>query len=404
MLLLTFVTSLLATTVLALPSATEKRADSVLAPRAICTPASGAASGDDTPAIAAAIKSCGAGGTIVLPAGKTYNMKTMLDFTGCVNCDFQIEGLLKASGDTTLWDGIRAMIYVGKIAGVKIRSLTGTGVIDGNGQNSYDRYATDTGFSRPTVIYISGGSNIVLDNFRMKNAPSVFVNLRDATKVATFSNLNLDATSKSTILPKNTDGFDIGESTYATLTNIAITNQDDCIAFKPGANYALADGITCTGSHGISIGSLGKENPDTVQNVIARNIKMINSTKAAGIKTYPPGNGHALSTVSNVTFSGFTVQNCDYAIQIQSCYGETAAYCAANPGNAQLTGITFDNFSGTTSTKYSPTTGMLNCGSAGKCDVKVSKYTVKAGSGTGVVLCTNMPSTLGVACTAGATG
>lgn len=136
MLLLTFVTSLLATTVLALPSATEKRADSVLAPRAICTPASGAASGDDTPAIAAAIKSCGAGGTIVLPAGKTYNMKTMLDFTGCVNCDFQIEGLLKASGDTTLWDGIRAMIYVGEIAGVKIRSLTGTGVIDGNGQNS----------------------------------------------------------------------------------------------------------------------------------------------------------------------------------------------------------------------------------------------------------------------------
>ena len=64
--------------------------------------------------------------------------------------------------------------------------------------NSYDRYATDTDFSRPTMLYISGGSNIVLDNFRMKNAPSVFVNLRDATKVATFSNLKLDATSKST--------------------------------------------------------------------------------------------------------------------------------------------------------------------------------------------------------------
>ena len=143
--------------------------------------------------------------------------------------------------------------------------------------NSYDRYATDTDFSRPTMLYISGGSNIVLDNFRMKNAPSVFVNLRDATKVATFSNLKLDATSKSTVLPKNTDGFDIGESTYATLTNIAITNQDDCIAFKPGSNYALADGITCTGSHGISVGSLGKENPDTVQNIVARNMVMIDS-------------------------------------------------------------------------------------------------------------------------------
>ena len=136
MLLFSLLNLLLATEVVGLPSATEKRADSVLVPRAICTPASGATSGDDAPAIAAAIKSCGAGGTIVLPAGVTYNLKTMLDFTGCVNCDFQIEGLLKASGDTTLWDGVKAMLYVGKIAGVKIRSLTGAGVIDGNGQNS----------------------------------------------------------------------------------------------------------------------------------------------------------------------------------------------------------------------------------------------------------------------------
>ncbi len=175
---------------------------------------------------------------------------------------------------------------------------------------------TDTGFSRPPMIYISGGSNIVLDNLRMKNAPTAFVNLRDATKVATFSNLKLDATSKSVNVPKNTDGFDIGESTFATLTNINIKNQDDCIAFKPGANYALADTITCTGSHGISVGSLGKENPDTVKNIVARNIHMINSTKAAGIKTYPPDNGHAFSIISNITFIKFVIKNCDYAIQV----------------------------------------------------------------------------------------
>lgn len=72
----------------------------------------------------------------MIPAGTTYNLKTTLYFTGCVNCDFQIEGLLKASGDTDLWDGVRAIIYLEKIAGVKIRSLTGSGVIDGNGQNS----------------------------------------------------------------------------------------------------------------------------------------------------------------------------------------------------------------------------------------------------------------------------
>lgn len=268
----------------------------------------------------------------------------------------------------------------------------------------YDRYATDTAFDRPTMLYISGGSNIVLTGFRMKNPPSVFVNLRDATKVATFSNLRLDANSKTVNIPKNTDGFNVGESTYTTLTNIDIQNQDDCVVFKPGANYALADTITCTGSHGISVGSLGKENPDAVTNCMARNIHMIGSTKAAGIKTYPPGNGHAQSTVTNVTFTGFVVKNCDYAIQIQSCYNKDASYCVTHPGNAKLTGITFDNFSGTTSTKYSPTTGNLNCGSAGTCGVTVSKYTVKSPTRTGRVLCANTPSNLGTTCTVGAFG
>jgi galacturan 1,4-alpha-galacturonidase len=141
--------------------------------RATCTPTSaGSANTDDVPAIEAAFKSCGTGGTIVIPAGKTYMIRSTLDFTGCSNCDFQVEGTLKASDDTTFWNGVGAIISVSGITGAKIRSVTGAGVIDGNGQASYDKFASDSSYRRPKLLNIAGKSmNIAVSNLRFKNPP-----------------------------------------------------------------------------------------------------------------------------------------------------------------------------------------------------------------------------------------
>jgi galacturan 1,4-alpha-galacturonidase len=228
--------------------------------------------------------------------------------------------------------------------------------------------------------------------------------VKGSSSKVTFSHLKMDATSKSDNAPKNTDGFDIGQSTDVTISNVNVSNDDDCVAFKPGCDGVTVTDITCTGSHGLSVGSLGKGSDDTVKNVYVSGATMINSTKAVGIKTYPSGGSHGLSTVSNVTWSGVVVDGCDYAIQIQSCYGEDSAYCEENPGNAKLSGILFEDISGTTSGKYGAVTGNLDCGSGGNCDVKISSYTVKPASGAGEVLCANTPSGLGVTCTAGASG
>ncbi|KAL2840341.1 pectin lyase fold/virulence factor [Aspergillus pseudodeflectus] len=373
--------------------------------RAVCTPAaSGTSATDDVPAILDAVSSCGNGGTIVFPEGKTYYLNSVLDLSDCSGCDIQIEGLLKFASNTDYWNGKTAMINVKDVDGLKIRSITGNGVIDGNGQNAYDRFAEDSSYRRPTLLYIVGGSDIEVSNLRQKNPPNVFISVKGGTTNAVFSNLRLDATSKSANRPKNTDGFDIGESTYVTITDTTVSNNDDCVAFKPGCNYLTVRDITCTGSHGLSVGSLGKNNDDSVRNVWVEGATMIRSTKAAGIKTYPSGNGHGFSTVSNVTWKDVVVQDCDYAIQVESCYGEDDEYCEENPGNAVLEGITFQGFSGTTSDKYDPVTGNLNCGADGECDVSVVDYQVTAPSGEGVVLCANTPGGLGVDCTEGASG
>jgi hypothetical protein len=119
---------------LALPESTK----SLNARASTCTPqAGGSASTDDVPAITSAISSCGNGGTIVIPVGTTYYLNSVLDFAGCAGCDFQVEGLLKFSSSTDYWEGRTAMINVKNIDGIKIRSVTGKGVIDGNGQNAY---------------------------------------------------------------------------------------------------------------------------------------------------------------------------------------------------------------------------------------------------------------------------
>ncbi|CAI7565100.1 unnamed protein product [Penicillium viridicatum] len=369
---------------------------------AACTPVAGGS--DDTPAIAEAITKCGKGGTIIIPAGKTYNLNSPLDFAGCAGCDFQLEGTLKFSSSTNVWKGQTAMINIKNIDGLKIRSLSGKGVIDGNGQESWDLFAKDSSYRRPTLLYITGGSNIEVSNLRQMNPPNVFNSVKGNTKTAKFLKLNMDATSKSNNEPKNTDGFDIGASTDVTISNVHVLNDDDCVAFKPGADGVIVKDITCTGSHGLSVGSLGKSGEDFVKNVHVSGARMIKSTKAVGIKTYPTGNGHAKSTVSNITFTDIVVDGCDYAIQIQSCYGEDDDYCEKNPGDSDLTGIVFENISGKTSGKYKAVTGSLSCGARGTCDVKVSDYTVVAPTGGSEVQCANTPAKLGVKCTAGASG
>ncbi|KXS18975.1 glycoside hydrolase family 28 protein, partial [Gonapodya prolifera JEL478] len=125
--------------------------------------------------------------------------------------------------------------------------------------------------------------------------------------------------------------------------------------------------ITCSGSHGLSVGSLAK-NPgatDTVRDIVVKGATMIDSTKAAGFKLYPGGSSHGTAIVQNVTWSDVMVQNCGYAFQYTACYNEQVIYCTAKPSPAQVTDINLVNFSGTTSTAHAPTTAEVLCPVAG---------------------------------------
>jgi hypothetical protein len=142
--------------------------------RAPCTPpARGNSSLDDTPAIHAAIASCGEGGTIVIPQGSTYHLRTTLEFTGCEDCVMQLDGTLKASDDLAYWQGKRAIIHMSGIRSAKIFSSTGTGRIDGNGLAAWEKFSADKSYHRPTLHYIEkASSDILISNLKVINPPN----------------------------------------------------------------------------------------------------------------------------------------------------------------------------------------------------------------------------------------
>ncbi|KAI5296299.1 hypothetical protein KEM52_004377 [Ascosphaera acerosa] len=382
---------------LAAPRALGKRAST-------CTPANGA--DDDTPAIESALKKCGDGGTIVLPQGKTYNIASALSLKSCQGCTIQLDGTLKVSTDLDYWAQQSAIISVKGVSGMTFTSPAQTGIIDGNGQDAWDAFASNKKLKRPKLILVSGSTtDSVFSQLHLKNPPMFFIGQNGDASHIRYESLTLTAESKSSNPPKNTDGIDIGQSKYTTIRDVHITNYDDCIAFKPGCDYLEVYDVTCAGnSHGLSVGSLGKDSDDTVTNVYLRGAHMINATKAAGIKLYDGSKGHGSPVVRNVTWEDVHVDSCDYAAQIQSCYGISGDNtCEDTPSTGTLEDIKFINFHGETSKKYAPVDANINCPGAGSCDIAFPDWKINTPSKeTAHALCAATPDDLGINCKPGA--
>ncbi len=105
----------------------------------------------------------------------------------------------------------------------------------------------------------------------------------------------------------------------------------------------LVQNLSCNGSHGISVGSLGQYagETDIVRDVYVYNISMSNATDGARIKVWPgvPSElsgdlqgGGGMGSVRNVTYELFEIENVDYAIEITQCYGQkNTTVCLQNP-------------------------------------------------------------------------
>ena len=112
------------------------------------------------------------------------------------------------------------------MSGIAGATVTGSGLVDGNGQAAYEKFASDSTYKRPTLWYITGSSSdITIKGLRFQNPPNVFHSVTGNSNNVIYSGLTMTAASKSSTAPKNTDGFDVGASTNVQILNTSVTNQ-----------------------------------------------------------------------------------------------------------------------------------------------------------------------------------
>jgi polygalacturonase len=207
----------------------------------------------------------------------------------------------------------------------------------------------------------------------------------------TITGLNLDNSagdapnSVSDGLPAahNSDGFDISSTTNLVLSNTVVKNQDDCVAVTSGSNITVT-GMTCSGGHGLSIGSVGGKSDNIVSGVTFSNSQISNSQNGCRIKTNSGTTGTVSDIVyENIVLSGITI----YGIDVQQDYlngGPTG-----DPTNGVIiSGLKFSNITGTATSA-----GMdyyILCGSGSCSDFTYSDIDITGG---GVASSCNYPST-----------
>ncbi|KAL7271762.1 hypothetical protein RUND412_005456 [Rhizina undulata] len=354
--------------------------------------------GDDAPAILAAAHKCNNGGTVVFSADTTYTVGTGLDLTFLKHIDLDIQGTIQFTADTEYWStNAFNLTYQNAttfwmIGGTDV-NIYGGGTLDGNGQVWYDAYAANIYILRPILLSIIGLSGGTVSNLNMRYSPQWYNVIMNSTDVI-YDGISIAGTSNSSHTAKNTDGWDIYRSDSITIQNSVINNGDDCVSFKPNSTNIVVQNLACNGSHGISVGSLGQYvgEYDIVENVYVYNISMSNASDGARIKVWPGvssalsgdlqgggGSGH----VKNITYDTFYNNNNDYAIELTQCYGQSnLTLCNMYPSNLTISDIYFQNFWGTTSTKYDPKVGTLVCSSETACsNINAKNISVTAPSG-----------------------
>ncbi|CAE6513872.1 unnamed protein product [Rhizoctonia solani] len=368
----------------------------------------GNANVSDVPAIKAAFASCGNGGIIQFPAGKTYAINELLKIQGCNGCEVQLDGTLKLKADISLWNTqsqpfafqtSHLAIIVDGANNMKFHSPTGKGLVDGSGQVWYDKVPS----IRPILWTTANSTGVTYDHIKMINSPMWFNLVTDSSYI-TFTNTVLNATSSSSKLPKNTDGFDTYRSNHVTIQDLWYNGGDDSISFKPNSTDVTVKNAVVLGSHGVSVGSISQYPGvyDIIKNIYVQNVTFGNgldgtkSQNGVRIKSFPGGYGSGM--INNVTYQDIVVKDVTHPVVIDSCYMEDASYCASHPARTNITNIHINNVTGTSS---GSTVVSLSCTPNAACYVYMKDISIAPPKGSPKYICTNLsdPNDVGIPCT-----
>lgn len=96
--------------------------------------------------------------------------------------------------------------------------------------------------------------------------------------------------------------------------------------------------------------------------------------------------------VNNITYDTISVDNTDYAIEVDQCYGQdNLTLCLEFPSTVTISDVLFTNFTGKTSKKFMPQIGTFACSDDTVCSGIVTEgISVTSPQGTNEAYCLNV--------------
>ncbi|KAL3528855.1 hypothetical protein ACH5RR_008177 [Cinchona calisaya] len=284
---------------------------------------------------------------IIVPHGRTYLVRP-IDFAGPCRSrlTLRISGTIVAPRDPDVWDGLDPNRWI-YFHGVKYLTVEGGGTVDGSGQEWWARSCkvnrTNPCRLAPKAMTFHRCKHLKVRNIKSINSQQMHLSFTACRRIA-ISHLRIFAPVHS----PNTDGIHIVASVNVEVKNCTIRTGDDCISIISNSSKIRVRGITCGPGHGISIGSLGKNNSwDQVHDVKVNGAILSNTENGVRIKTWQGGSGYA----SRITFQNVWMENVSNPIIIDQYYCDSFVPCANQTSAVSIDKISFIGIKGTSATQ-----------------------------------------------------
>ncbi|KAF8702471.1 hypothetical protein HU200_032849 [Digitaria exilis] len=340
---------------------------------------------DDTKAFeaawAAACSAKGPSASMVVPAQRSF-LVGPVSFQGPCGSGritVQIQGKIVAPPSSVLsaWSNGTNDYWI-MFSRVDGLTVTGNGVLDGNGQSWWVKRCSEPGCvqSAPTLMMCN---NLELNQLSSKDSPQMHIAILNSIGV-NVSGLTITAPGTS----PNTDGIHIGGSQNVHISSSSIATGDDCISIISGSRFVTVDGVACGPGHGVRYGNrpcdveckgtsfraLRDGDTATVEFIDVRNVNFTNTMYGARIKTWE---GYAKS----ISFSNINFDNVDHPVLIDQFYRDNRA--SFQPPAVAISNVTYSNLTGTSSLA---TAVAFDCSDGGSCrDIHVNSLMITGSGG-----------------------
>nr|GMD15075.1 probable polygalacturonase At1g80170 [Ipomoea batatas] len=368
--------------VLDLPSFTKGRGNKVLV-NVDSFGAVGDGVADDTKAFSDAWKqACSIPRSVLLVPSEGRYLVNATRFKGpCAgNLIVQIDGTIVAPDEPKSWDPKNPRVWL-VFSNLTAVSFQGQGVIDGSGSKWWEasckRNKSNPCKGAPTAFTIDLSSAIKVKGLTIQNSQQMHFTISRSDSVR-VTGVQVSSPEDS----PNTDGIHITESTNVILQNSKIGTGDDCVSIVNASSSIRMKNIYCGPGHGISIGSLGKDNSvAVVTKVVLDTAFLRGTTNGLRIKTWQGGSGY----VRAIRFQNVMMEDVSNPIIIDQFYCDSPTTCQNQTSAVEISEVVYRNITGTSKSQKAM---QFACSNSVPCtNIVLNNINLETRDGTAEVYC-----------------